>query len=769
MNKKRYLCSTLVPMKRFVYLIMFLAMCVAAVGCRVTKHIPADSAIVSKTEIRIDGRKTDQSQLRMSIAQRPYHRTFGFFPFGTWIWHNDTTTYWHRLRNRLGTEPTLYDQAKTRRSEQAMKRVMQQQGYLDAQVTHHTQVKDQKVSVTYDIRSNMPRRLDRIHYEIQDSLLCHLLDSSAISAHLQVGQLLDHDRLEQERQRITKLFRDHGYWDFDKEDVSYLADTLRGKPEVDLTVRITGTHRPWHFRQVHYIANFNILTQSGKDSLEQHFRPMEEPGYDLTYSGEQCYLRDKVLIRNTFILPGERYEERAVRNTYASLSRLHILKYINIRVEPVGDEGELDVFIYMTPQSANAMQFELDGTNTAGDLGFAMGLTYQHRNAFRGSETFTTRLKGSYEALSGNVEKLVNRYYSEYAAETNLEFPQFLMPFLSDGIRRKSRATSLVKASFSRQRRPEYNRIVTQGGFGYKWNSPDGKSRNVWDVVNLSYVYLPEQSETFKQLIENLGPISYSSYSSHFILSMDYTLYMGNNTLTTGRQQNTTRDLWSLRINPEIAGNVLSAIGNMADIHQVDGRYVFLDQPFEQYARFDIDWSYSRYLTDRSRLAIHAAGGVAVPYGNSNVMPFEKRYYSGGANSVRGWSVRELGPGRYAGSSAAFNYFNQCGDVRLDASVELRSRLFWKFESALFVDAGNVWTIKEYESQMGGQFTEDFLRQIASSWGVGLRVVTDFVVLRLDWGFKAFDPSANADESWSLPHPFRTNHNTLHFAVGYPF
>lgn len=756
-------------MKRIVYLIMLLLVCVAAVGCRVTKHIPVDSSVVSRAEIRIDGKMTDQSQLRMAMAQRPYHRTFGFLPIGSWIWHNDTTTMWHRLRNRMGTAPVLYDQAKTRRSEEAMRRVMQQQGYLDAKVTHRTSVEGGKVHVTYDIRSGMARKLQRVTYDTQDSLLGMLLDSTLQQSALQPGALLDHGRLEQERQRITTLFRDNGYWDFDKENVSYVADTLKGKPEVDLTVRITGRHQPWHFRQVHFVTNYNILSQSGQDSLMHHFRPMEQSGYDLTYSGEKCYLRDKVLIRNCFVLPGDHYTERAVRDTYASLSRLHVLKYINIRVEPVGEERELDVFVYLTPQSTHNLQFELDGTNTAGDLGFAVALTYQQRNAFRGSETFTSRLKGSYEALSGNVDKLVNNHYSEYAAEMSLEFPQFLVPFLSDGIRRKSRATSLVNASFSRQSRPEYSRVVTQGGFGYKWNSPDGKSRHVWDVANLSYVYLPEQSETFKQLIANLGPISYSSYSSHFILGMDYTVYMGNNTLTTGRQQQSSRDLWSLRINPEIAGNVLSAVSQLGNVRQEEGRYQVLSLPFEQYARFDVDWSYCHFLSDRSRLALHAAGGVAVPYGNSSVMPFEKRYYSGGANSVRGWSVRELGPGRYAGSSAAFNYFNQCGDVRLDASVELRSRLFWKLESALFVDAGNVWTIKEYESQAGGEFTEGFVKEIASSWGLGLRMVTDFVVLRLDWGFKAYDPSSNADEAWSLPHPFRSNHNTLHFAVGYPF
>lgn len=753
------------------YILILLLLAVATTGCRVTKHIPQGEAVVSRADIRIDGQPASSSELRMAMVQKPYHRTFGFLPMGAWIWHPDTLTFWHRMRGRLGNEPPIYREELALRSDRAMQNVMQRQGYLDATVSHKTEIRDGKAHIHYYIVSNRPRRLASIRYEATDTALLSVVQADADHRLLQQGQLLDRNRLESERQRITTLLRNLGYWDFDKEHVSYLADTLKGEEAVDLTLRLTGQHRQWRFSKVHFLTNFNILSQSGTDSLTQHSREMDVAGYDLTYSGKECYLKDGVLLRSCDIIPGQLYSESSVRNTYAALSRLHILRYVNLRVEPVGSkdgEPELECFIYLSPQSNHAVQFEVDGTNTAGDLGFALGLSYQQRNLFRGSETFTSRLKGSYEALSGNVENLVNKSYSEYAAELGLDIPRFLFPFLSEETRRRSRASSQFKASFSHQSRPEYTRIISQGSFGYKWTSPS--AHHSWDLLNLSYVYLPKQSETFKQLIENLGPISYSSYSSHFILSMNYTLHLGNNTLTTGRQQHTRRTLWSLRINPEIAGNVLAGISSLANIRKVDGRHQFLAQPFEQYARLDVDWSSSRYLSDRSRLALRAAGGVAIPYGNSDVMPFEKRYYSGGANSVRGWSVRELGPGRYTGTGASnFNYFNQCGDVRLDASVELRTRLFWKFESALFIDGGNVWTIKEYDNQKGGSFTRDFYKQIAASWGLGLRVVTDFVILRLDWGFKAHDPSADADEKWAIRHPFRSNHNTLHFAVGYPF
>lgn len=730
-------------MQRLVYcIILLLLLCATVTSCCVARYADDGRPVVSRVEMLMDDEPVKDAKLDQALRQRPYRRTFGFLPVATWIWHPDTTTWWHKMRNRLGTAPTLYDEEEARRTDHALQLVMEQSGFLDAKVSHRMTARRGKASVTYDIRSGRQRFVSALAYTAADTAIQRLVDADMQSRLLGIGQYLDQQLMESERQRLTSLLRDHGYWDFDRDRVSYLADTLAGSSEVELTCVLSGQHRPWHIRQVRW-------------------------------QGDHSCLRDRVLERNSFVQPGMLYSDRAIRNTTASLSRLHIFRYVNVRVEPVPDEDHmLDCIIDLSPQQAHSIQLEADGTNTAGDLGVAVGAIYQHRNAFRGSEAFTTHLKGSYEALSGNLDDLVNNHYKELSAQFSLDFPQFLFPFISDDTRRRSRATTQIKAGYSTQSRPEYSRNMLQGSVAYKWNSPSGKARHLLDVLNLSYVHLPEQSETFKELIQNMGPLIYSSYTSHFIMSLDYNLYMGNNPRTTGRELHTTRDLWSLRINPEIAGNALSAFCHAAGIEKKGDerhRYQIVGQPFEQYVRFDIDWSYSHYLTDRSRLAMHAAGGLAMPYGNSEVMPFEKRYYSGGANSVRGWSVRELGPGTFASGDSRYNYFNQCGDVRLDASVELRTRLFWKLESALFLDAGNVWTIQEYENQKGGQFTSDFYRQIASSWGVGLRMITDLVVLRLDWGFKAFDPSSDADEAWALPHPFRRNHNTFHFAVGYPF
>lgn len=761
-------------MKKALFLLSLAIGVMTLAGCRVTRHIPQDEEVVSRVHITVDGQPSSNNQLRMAVLQKPYHRTFGFLPISTWMWHNDIVTPFHRWRNKVGTAPDTYNDELSERTDRAMQRVLFSQGFLDAKVTHTTRSHKRKVTVDYNVERGTARRVATIGYWVEDPNLQVLVeeDSKSDGALLSRGMLLDRTLLEAERSRLTTMLRNHGYWDFNKDNVSYVADTVEGSGRVDLKVVISGMHDPYRFGEVQFVTNYSLLTSGGIEADDDLKRDLGD-GYSVHYSGRRSYLRDATLKENCFVVPGEQYSERAVQDTYSALSRLHLLKYVNLRVEPsASDPQVLDVSVFLSPQNPHSIQLELDGTNTSGDLGFAASLTYQHRNLFRGSESYTATLKGGYESLTGNVAGLVNDNYTEYAFENRIDIPKFLFPLLSIEQRRRSRATTQINASYSYQSRPEYTRIITQGGLGYKWYTGSSRIRHTWDVIDLSYVYLPKRSEAFLKLLQNAGPISYSSYSSHFIMSMGYNLYMGNAGVPGMGQMSAmqkSRDVWSLRVNPEIAGNLMQGISQMAHLKKQDGQYVIFDQPFEQYARFDMDWSYSRYLTDRSRLAFHLAGGVAVPYGNSEVMPFEKRYYSGGANSVRGWSVRTLGPGRYRSKDSSLDYFNQCGDVRMDASVELRSKLFWKFEFAAFLDAGNVWTLHEYDVQPEGAFTSDFYKQIASSWGLGLRMVTDFVVLRLDLGVKAYDPSRPGRSAWVVDDPLSNHNRTLHFAVGYPF
>lgn len=706
----------------------------------------------------VDGRSTDDARLKQSVRERPYHRTFGFLPLAAWMWHDDDSTAWHRLRQRLGTQPTILTDEGTAKACRQMLRSLHQSGYTDATVTPVVTTRGRKADVVYNINRGLPRVLRNIRWEVEDDSVAVLIAANPSSL-LTDGQTLDRQQLERERTRLLNLMRDNGYWGFNKEDVRFVADTLAGQREVDLTVIVRGQH------QLYAIGRLS---------------------YELPDGQPQNFMRKAVLDENCFLVPGERYDEQNLRKTYSSMSRLHYLKYTQIRLEPYKDSlliQELDLpadinllraTVSMMPQTPNSLQFELDGTNTSGDFGFAAALTYTQRNLFHGSETYTASLRGGYESLSGNVAGLVNHNYSEYAFDNRIDLPKFVFPFLSRKQRRLFNATSSFRLGYHYQSRPEYTRIITQGGFSYKWTThfATQQIRHNLDLVDLSYVSLPKRSDAFLQIIQNAGPISYSSYSNHLIMAMAYNAYFGNAGVSgmTHARPTTSQDIWSLRLSPEIAGNVLQGVAHIGDLRKSDDRYQIFDLPFEQYARFDADWSYSRFLTDRSRLAFHLAGGVAVPYGNSKVMPFEKRYYSGGANSVRGWSVRSLGPGRYhPADQTALDYFNQCGDIRLDASIELRSKLFWKFEGAAFIDAGNVWTMRDYESQPNGAISEEFYKEIAASWGLGIRFVTDFVILRFDLGIKAYDPTVALGRDAWVDDPLSHHNRTLHFAVGYPF
>ena len=202
-----------------------------------------------------------------------------------------------------------------------------------------------------------------------------------------------------------------------------------------------------------------------------------------------------------------------------------------------------------------------------------------------------------------------------------------------------------------------------------------------------------------------------------------------------------------------------------------DGQYTLLNIAYAQYIKFDVDYTHLFRFNATNQLALHARLGIAYPYGNSSILPFEKRYFSGGANSVRGWSVRELGPGKFKGTDGHIDFINQTGDMKLDLNAEYRAKLFWKFQGALFIDAGNIWTLRNYPDQPGGQFKfKDFYKQIAVSYGVGLRLNFDYFILRMDGGMKAINPVYDtSDEHWAIFHPKWGRDFTFHFSVGLPF
>lgn len=758
-----------------VYILTLLCFC----ACSLTKYVPDGEYLVKSVTVRTDNKNVKPGEVKHYVKQEPNHKTFGFIPFPLYLYNlsgQDTTKWFNRFLRRAGNAPEIYNPELTQRSEREILQLLANKGYVDAAVEVNLEKKKKKISVEYVVAANKPLQIDEFCYNIPNDTIRRIVCADTTASLIKEGALLDRNILEQERVRLTTRIRNRGYWGFNKDFINYTADTTSNSSWVDLELNIQPkliqkengdyvkeAHHPYYIDKVYFLTDYDPMNVSRPADMMRD--TVSYKGYDIIY-GKEHYLRPETLIENCFITPGALYSDRMVDATYASFARLRILKYVNIRfIQSPDNENEIVCYILLTPGKNQSVQTELEGTNTAADFGFAAAMTYQHRNIFKGSETLTTKVRGGYENLTGDADGLIVDDYIEYGGEVAITFPKFMFPMMKNDFKRRIRATTEVSANYSYQRRPEYRRVIAGGGLKYHWLTNRNRYRHYLDLIDISYVYLPYRSEAFIDSIINKNPIAYSSYKDHLISRTAYTFYQSNFNPAVRN-----KDIYTLRASTEIAGNTLYALSNVFNFKKTDNAYTIGGLRFEQYWKFDVDYAFTKVLSEKNSVAFHIAGGVGVPYGNSKVLPFEKRYYSGGANSVRGWSVRTLGPGRYYSDNPDLDYFNQCGDIRFDASIEYRTRLFWKLELAAFVDAGNVWTIRNYENQPGGLFAlNSFYKEIAMSWGLGMRFDFNYFILRLDLGVKAYDPALIDSNPWVINDPLNRRNQQLHFAVGYPF
>lgn len=776
---------------RYIPHVMMVSLLALAVGCSSTKHVAEGEYLVDHVDIEIQDSSTEVKSLDLVnyLRQTPNHKVLGFLKLqlNTYNLSGDDTSKWYnRWLRRLGQPPVIFDPNLTDASRRQLQLALVNKGYLGAQVKVDTIFKEgeKKVDVAYEVVTGTPHYIRSLSYTIPDTAIAAIVLPDTIHTLLKPGGLFDRNNLDMERTRITERLRNHGYYAFSKEYITFYADTAEGSYAVDLEMMVHAPfvggqplpdsvpHPQYMIRKVWFLTNY----QPGATPDEQRALSRDTVDYrdvEVVY-GDDHYIKASVLEKKCFIRPGEMYRAKEVDRTYEALAQLGILRSINIEMVPVatvGGEEWLDAYIYLTRNKKQGITVELEGTNSEGDLGYGIGLTYQHRNLRHQSDLFTGKLRMNYESLSGNFSGLVNNRYSEYAAEAGITFPKFKFPFLKRLFKDRVKAVSEATVSFNYQERPEYTRIIAGAAWKYRWTTRNNMERRTFDLLDINYVYLPESTIDFINQIAPTNPLLRYSYEDHFIMRSGYTFYRTNRRVASAaiRRYILQKTVYSLRASGETAGNLLYALSALTGQHRRDGVYKVFGIQYSQYAKAEIDYSSVRNYDERHSLAWHVGAGIGVPYGNSHVLPFEKRFYAGGANGVRGWGVRTLGPGSYDARNSVTDFINQCGDIRLDLNVEYRMKLFWVFEGGAFVDAGNIWTIHNYENQPGGMFHFDtFWKQIALAYGVGLRMDFEYFLLRFDLGMKAHNPAQN-QEHWPIIHPRWGRDATFHFSVGYPF
>lgn len=727
-----------------------LSLCVLLLGsCSATRDIPDGEMLLNRVEVVADGKYRDinTSQLKKYVRQKSNSRWFSALkiPLGVYSLAGSDSAKWiNRTLQSLGEAPVIFDSVQAKLSCDNLQLALQNLGYLDAQVEFYAERKGKKLDAVYVLHPGKPYYVRTMGYDIQDTAIARLLTTD--NGRLRQGMRFDVNALNDERSRLTSLLRNNGYYRFHKEYITFRADSLREDRQVDLTLVL----KPY---------------RTGEGLTTAHTR--YKIG-DITYASgapddSVIHLRSAVLRENTFLETGAHFSEDDLQNTYNHFGRLGAVRYTNISFQTAADTATLDAQVNLQTNKPSTISFQPEGTNTAGDLGAAASLTYQNRNLFRGSEALSIRLRGAYEAIRG-LEGYRNQDFIEYSLESRLSFPRFIMPFLSREIRRGTIATSELSLLYDTQNRPEFHRRVVSAGWHYRWNPQNHHDKYQLDLIDLNYVFMPWISDTFRQeYLENTtsyNAILRYNYEDLFIMKIGFGYSYNNGRI-------------AVKTNLETAGNLLHAGSCLFHARQYDeGQYRVFNIAYAQYVKADIDFTQNLLPGYQDQLVFHFGLGLAYPYGNSRVLPFEKRYFSGGANSVRGWSVRSLGPGRYKGRDGNINFITQTGDMKLDLNLEYRTHLFWKFGGALFLDAGNIWTLRAYDEQPGGQFKlKNLLSDLAVSYGLGLRLNFDYFIIRFDLGMKAINPAYETEdeEHYAIIHPRLGRDLAFHFAVGLPF
>lgn len=730
------------------------------VGCNTTKFVPQGEYLLNKANIKVeDNKDVAVSSLKNYLQQKQNTEILGFWKLQLGIYNTsplDTTKWVSRNARKIGEAPVIYSPELTDRSIAQLHKAMQNKGYFRAQVDTTMRVKDRKIDITYHIQAGKPYTIRRYNVDFQQEELQQVAQNQR-TALIREGMQFDVDMLNQERQRITSAMRRNGCFYFEEDYIRFIADSTRGREQVDLTVcmhdyfyQLTPAQQEQVFR--HYkIAHvhFHIDYEIGRAPEGERMRASMKGDYEFTWVGDKL-LRENVLIRNCPIQPGDMYNEARVERAYSSLNQLAPIKYVDISFDSIS-ENELDCHIVLSRSKLNTVSVEAEGTYSAGDWGVAVGAGYANRNLFKGAEEFTIDGRTSYEWRQNGGRAI------EAKASTGLKFPNSLA----------------IDLNYNYQNRPEeYTRSIFGAGLQYQFRQRSLRLQHQFRFVDINYVYLPWISDAFRdQFLQSTNILKYS-YESHFIVGWGYS---GNYSSFNSRQP--FRSYSNINYNVETAGNLMQGLAQICNFPtDEDGKYTLFNTRFAQFAKADVSFTYNQIFNESHRLVYHADFGVAVPYGNSQAVPFEKRYFAGGSNSVRGWTARSLGPGGYRGSGSLIDFNNQSGDIRMNLSMEYRAKVWSIIELAAFVDAGNIWTIFDYETQPHGQFRwKEFYKQIALAYGVGLRLDFSIFVFRIDFGVKLYDPSRLYDQwagtQWrTVPNGLNwTEDMSFHFAIGYPF
>lgn len=762
-----------------------------------------------RNSVKVDDPKVEKDELSRLIRQKPNRKILGFYRFHLQVWSlvnaekvearkidleakADRRNQRRAARGKdpkeprrsfgewlmdIGEEPVAFDPSLAKRSAEQMALYMRSKGYFQATATDTVEYKGRKARATYHVHAG-PRYKIRVYDNlVDDPKIADLVRLGRLDALLKSGNHYDADKMQEERTRLTRLMRSSGYFAFTESNIRYQADTSAGNHQVDVRLLIEGvaedTVKPMPSLSLYRIRNVYVNTDYDPKRTDMiRVDTTLYNGIHFIYNRKFRH-RPELLMSKVFFNPGDLYRIKRSEMTYQMLSSLKAFRYINISFSEVKDSlpGEMiDALVQLTPSLKQTFSIEAQGTNTEGNLGLSGNFIFQNRNLFRGAEILEFRIKGGMESqvlTRGGQDRNLTDYLPfntlEIGPEVSLSVPKFIVPFGTKFLSRYSNPFTVFRLAYNYQQRPDFTRSIFNTTFGYRWTS--GQShRHQLSLVEVNFVNIYNESQAFKDRVAQLQDnLLRNSFRPHLTTYTNY-IYTFNN-----QRINRERNFSFLRLKLESSGNLLRGIMTAAQANKdTTGSYRIFNVPFSQYLKYEFDVRRYWYVGAAGQVVARFYQGLGYPLQNLGSLPFESSFFGGGANGIRAWKPRRLGPG---GASDTLKLIDQFGDIKIEVNLEYRFNIYRWFKGAVFTDAGNIWLVRKDADRPGGNFDfSRFYKEFAWGGGVGLRLDFKFFVIRLDAAIPFHDPARAEGHRWVNSWPWESGSwVNLNLGIGYPF
>lgn len=779
-------------------------------ACSMTKNIPEDDQLFTglKRIVYADNvkdsfeahRTTTMEEIEAALATEPNGSLFGSSYFSMpWSWHlwvynhyakkNSHFARW--MTKSFGKPPVLMSQVNPALRASVARSILKNNGFFRGNVTYETITNrnPKKAKIAYTVTMDSLYTLDSVAYLGFPADIRQLIDSTANEQYIKPGFPFSVSALDNERSRLGILLRNNGYYYYNPSYASYLADTFAVANQAQLRLQLADgvpeeALRKWSIGKVD--------VQFRRSFRERLTDSIQRRQLTIHYNGKRSPIVPRVVLRNLRLRSRQPYSYEKYMESVSNINATGVFSSVDFQFTPRPDADSLDLQLNCVFDKPYDFYFEANAIGrTSGRYGPEARVGFTRRNAFRGAEKLDLNLHGAYEWQSGGGNDM-NSY--QYGFDASLEFPRIIAPFYnSDRVRRGkdgrpkrrrffSTPMSYAKVSTDIVRRPQYYKMhIVAGEWTYRWQSA-ATMRHEFSPLSLKYQYMNSHTERFDSVI-GMNPYLLATMEDYFVPKMRYSF-----TYTSpASKRNPLR--WETTI--EEAGNILSLFDRLNGHSFNEKEKLLFKTPYSQFVRLETDLTKSWALGLHSQLVGHVNGGIIYSYGNSEEPPFSETFYAGGANSIRSFGVRRIGPGAFNGSKLDRQsaFLMQNGDIKLVANLEYRTRLFGNLNGAIFLDAGNVWNLKQVlfetdeDDEEEVKFMADIfnvlfantqfkpakiLKQAALGTGIGLRYDLGFLVIRVDWGLALHCPYDTSSKGYFNVRRFR-DAQTLHFAIGYPF